>query len=155
MAHWTHPQESLCWYQKSNRLIGWIIYPASLFSLYLHTQVNDTTVNLPVSSESGAVERVNDSTMSKPLSDEAEGAVQDRNHCLWRKLWLWIPFKCSLLYLHSGLHCCRRVSDQQISTFLSSVPLQTQHPESMSRENAPTWSQFSERCAPHSCLSLF
>lgn len=91
----TSSEISLCWRHKSNRLIGWIIYPASLFSLYLPTQVNDTTVSLPVSSESGAGERVNDSTTSKPQSDEAEGSVQDRNRGCG-KSWLWIPFKCSL-----------------------------------------------------------
>lgn len=151
MAHRTHPQKSVSVDAKSPT--GCIFYPASLFSLHPPTQVNDSTVSLPVSSESGAAERVNDNTTSKPPSDEAEGSVQETvayegNHgCEFHLMF-------SLLYLHSGFHCCCRLSDQQIFTFLSSVPLQAQHPEGMSRENAPAWSRFSERWEPHSCLSL-
>lgn len=90
MAHRTHPQKSVSDDAKSPT--GCIFYPASLFSSHPPTQVNDSTVSLPVSSESGAAERVNDNTTSKPPSDDAEGSVQDRNRCLWGKSWLWIPF---------------------------------------------------------------
>lgn len=56
----------------------WIVHPSlsSLFSPYLPTQVNDTTVNLPVAGESGAAEVVNVSATSKPLPGDAEGGEE-------------------------------------------------------------------------------
>lgn len=54
----------------------WIVHPSLslLFSPYLPTQVNDTTVNLPVTGEGGAA--VNVSATSKPLPSDAEGGEE-------------------------------------------------------------------------------
>lgn len=61
---------------RSNRFMDRILHPAMLFPHYLCAQVNDTTVGLPGSSESGAAEREDDGATSKPPPDEAEGAVE-------------------------------------------------------------------------------
>lgn len=67
--------------EKDKKTVSLIIHPSSssslgsIFSLHLPTQLNDTTVKLPATSESGAAEGVSDRTTSKPLPGDAEGAA--------------------------------------------------------------------------------